>query len=89
MALSSDAFGYISRNGHPTTSLIPLVVVYHLHRTDDNNMFISSCLNFLCCSLCHYLSFSVLMSEEGLLSSATSEKTEPMRFPLPGITGYF
>lgn len=32
---------------------------------------------------------SVFMSEEGLLSSATSEKTESMGLPLPGITGYF
>ena len=32
---------------------------------------------------------SVFTSEEGLLSSATSEKTEPMRLPLPGVAGYF
>lgn len=89
MALFSDTFGYISRNGHSTTSLISLLVVYHLDGKDDNNMFILSCLNSLCSSLCHYLSSSVFISEEGLLSSAVSEKTEPMRSPLPGITGHF
>lgn len=89
MVLSGDAFGYISRNGHPTTSLIPFLVVYHFHDRDYNNVFILSCLNSLCSSLCHYLSSPVFMSEEGLLSSATSEKTEPMRSSLPDITGYF
>lgn len=88
MVLSGDAFGYISRNGHPTTSLISFLVVYH-HDRDFNNVFILLCLNSLCSRLCHYLFSSVCMSEEGLLSSATSEKAEPMRSSLPDITGYF
>lgn len=55
MALSSDAFAYIFRNEHPTTSLILLLVLYHLHGK-DNSVFIFSHLN----SLYSNLSLSLL-----------------------------
>lgn len=86
MAWSSDAFGYISRNGHPRTSLIPVLVFYHFHG-NNNNVFVL--FNSLLSRSCRYLSCCVFMSEEGLLSSSPSEKTEPMRSPQPAITGYF
>lgn len=68
MALSSGAFEYVSSNGHDTTSLIPVLVLYQLHGKDSHNVFILSCWVSLCSSLCPYLSSCVFVSEEGFLS---------------------
>lgn len=87
MALSSDAFRYVSWNGYHSASLIPILVLCHQNTKNNTNAFILSYLNSPYSSLCHY--YRSVFVWECFSSFSRLRKDRTNEILIPDITGYF